>query len=85
MDPADVEVVLLLSPEKRMARLLAMSPQEMLSFRDSLKPYEKLELMQGLTPAQMEVVAAMQGPTRVVGAEVLETRLMRNRSASCRP
>jgi uncharacterized protein (DUF1800 family) len=78
MDPADVEVVLLLSPEKRMARLLAMSPQEMLSFRDSLKPYEKLELMQGLTPAQMEVVAAMQGPTRVVGAEVLETRLLRD-------
>jgi hypothetical protein len=81
MDSADVEVILMLSPEKRMARLVAMSPQEMLSFRDSLKPFEKLELMQGLTPAQMEVVAAMQGPARVVGSEVLETRMLRDVSS----
>jgi uncharacterized protein (DUF1800 family) len=39
---------------------------------------ERVQLMQGLTPAQMEIVAAMQGPGRVVGSEVLETRLLRD-------
>jgi uncharacterized protein (DUF1800 family) len=78
MDQADVEAVLALAPEQRMARLVAMSPQEMMSFRNALKQNERPRLMQGLTPAQMEVVAAMQAPARVVGAEVLETRLLRD-------
>jgi uncharacterized protein (DUF1800 family) len=78
MDPADVEAVLALAPEQRMDRLVAMSPQEMMTFRNALKQNERPRLMQGLTPAQMEIVAAMQAPVRVVGAEVLETRLLRD-------
>jgi uncharacterized protein (DUF1800 family) len=78
MDQAAVRAVLALPPEQRMARLIAMSPTEMLQFRAALKPYERPLLMEGLTPAQMETVAAMQGPARVVGAEVLETRLLRD-------
>jgi uncharacterized protein (DUF1800 family) len=78
MDAESVNAVLALAPEQRMARLLAMSPEEMLSFRVGLKPYEKLQLMQGFTPAQIEVVSAMQAPGRVVGAEVLGSRLDRD-------
>jgi uncharacterized protein (DUF1800 family) len=78
MAAAEVEAVLSLAPEERVERLVAMSPQEMLTFRNGLKPVERARLMQGLTPAQMEMVAAMQGPARVVGAEVLETRLLRD-------
>jgi uncharacterized protein (DUF1800 family) len=78
MDAAEVDAVLALPPAQRMDRLVAMSPQEMMTFRNALKPYERPRLMQGLTPAQMEIVAAMQAPARVVGAEVLETRLLRD-------
>jgi uncharacterized protein (DUF1800 family) len=79
MDQMDAKAVLALPPDERMAKIVAMSPQEMLTFRAALKPYERAELMQGLSPAQMETVAAMEGgPVRVVGAEALETRLLRD-------
>jgi uncharacterized protein (DUF1800 family) len=78
MESGSVEAVLALPPEQRMQRLVAMSPEEMLAFRSGLKPRERLELVQGLSPAQVEVVAAMQGPARVVGAEALESRLVRD-------
>jgi uncharacterized protein (DUF1800 family) len=78
MEAGGVEAVLALPPAERMQRLVAMSPEEMLAFRSGLKPRERLELVQGLTPAQVEVVAAMQGPARVVGAEALESRLVRD-------
>jgi len=78
MGPEDVQAVLNLPVEERFQRLVGMSPGEMMQFRAALKPFERMQLMQGLTPAQMEIVAAMQGPAKVVGAEVLETRLLRD-------
>jgi uncharacterized protein (DUF1800 family) len=79
MDKEDADTVIALPPEQRMVRLVAMSPQEMLSFRAKLNPREKLQLMQGLAPVQMETVAAMAGePVRVIGAETLESRLDRD-------
>ena len=38
----------------RLQRLLAMSPQQMISFREALKPNERPRLMAGMTPEQME-------------------------------
>jgi len=78
MDPSDVEAVLALAPDARMQRLIGMSPQEMMSFQAGLRQQERPRLMQGLSPAQMEVIAAVQGPVRVVGAEALESRLLRD-------
>ena len=78
MDGTDVEAVLALAPDARMQALIAMSPQEMMSFQAALRPAERPRLMQGLTPAQIEMVAAFQGPVRVVGAEALESRLLRD-------
>jgi uncharacterized protein (DUF1800 family) len=79
MDQMDAKAVLALPPDERMAKIVAMSPQEMMTFRAALKPYERAELVQGLSPAQVETVAAMEGgPVRVVGAEALETRLLRD-------
>jgi hypothetical protein len=78
MDADDVEAVLALAPEARMQRLVAMSPQEMLSFRAAMRPRDLPRLMQGLAPAQMEIIAAMEGPVRVVGGEALESRLLRD-------
>ena len=81
MDSAEVEAVLALAPEARMQRLIAMSPQEMMAFQAGLRQQQRLRLMQGLTPVQMETVAAFQGPVRVVGAEALESRLLRDVSS----
>jgi uncharacterized protein (DUF1800 family) len=78
MDADVVDAILTLAPDARMARLIAMPPQEMLSFRAALRPRDLPRLMQGLSPAQTEIVAAMQGPARVVGAEALESRLLRD-------
>jgi uncharacterized protein (DUF1800 family) len=78
MDADTVDAVLALPPDARMERLIAMPPQEMLSFRAALKQRDQFRLMQGLSPAQIEIVAAMQGPVRVVGAEALESRLLRD-------
>ncbi len=76
---SDVQAVLALAPEDRYNALLAMSPRDMLSLRTGLRPFERLQLMRGLTPAQTEVVAALTGqPVRVVGAETLEARLLRD-------
>ncbi len=76
---ADVQAAIALPPEQRMARLLAMQPEEMLSFRAALKPRQRLELFRGLTPEQIEIAAALQGgPLRIIGAEALESRLLRD-------
>jgi len=78
MDPAEAREVVLLPADQRYARLLAMSGEESVAFREELKPVQRAMLIQGMTPAQTEVVLAMQGPTRVVGAEAMETRLLRD-------
>ncbi|WP_263377770.1 DUF1800 domain-containing protein [Granulicella paludicola] len=78
MEPSEVQAVLRLSPEERFGQLIAMSPERMMQFRASLKPFQRVMLVQGLTPQQVEAVEAMQGPARVVGAEALESRLMRD-------
>ena len=78
MSEADVEAVLALPPDARMKRLLAMSGQEMITFREALKPYERPRLLVGLSPAQIEIVTATQGPTRVVAAEAMDERLIRD-------
>jgi uncharacterized protein (DUF1800 family) len=68
-----------LAPEERLGRLVAMSPAEMMAFREALKPKEWGALVAGLVPAQAEAVVAMvEGPERVVGAEAMETRLLRD-------
>ena len=74
----DVQSILALSPDARFSALVDMSPEKMQQFRTSLKAGQRLQLLQGLTPQQIESVEAMQGPARVVGAEALESRLVRD-------
>jgi uncharacterized protein (DUF1800 family) len=74
----DAATIVALPPDQRMAKILAMPPEQAIAFRAELLPRERFQLMQGLSPEQMEVLAALQGPIRVVGAETLETRLLRD-------
>jgi uncharacterized protein (DUF1800 family) len=78
MDASDVDAVLALPPDQRFARIVSFSPEEERELQSALRAGQRLQLMQGFTPQQIEAVAAMQGPARVVGAETLETRLLRD-------
>ncbi len=74
-----VEAVLRLGPEERFGRLVAMSPEEMLGFREAVKGKDRVRLVAGLAPAQREAVEAMvESPERVVAAEDMQMRLMRD-------
>jgi uncharacterized protein (DUF1800 family) len=79
MDAGSVDAVIALPPEQRMAKLVAMTPEQMLGLREGLKPLERFRMMVGLTPQQTEIVAALlTQPERVVGSEALESRLERD-------
>lgn len=74
----EVEKVLSLSPDERMKRVIAMQPSEFVAFRQSLSGGELGQFAQGLTPRQKETFAAMQNATRMVAAEEMQVRLLRD-------
>jgi uncharacterized protein (DUF1800 family) len=55
-----------------------MSPDDFVAFRQSLSGGELAQFVQGLNPQQREIFAAMQNSTRMVGAEEMQTRLIRD-------
>jgi uncharacterized protein (DUF1800 family) len=74
----DAVKVINLPPDQRMQRILSMPPEELVRFRKSLSRNELLAAAQGLSPIQRETLAALQGSPRMVGAELLETRMLRD-------
>ena len=77
---ADLDAVKVISlpPDARMRKMVSMSPQEFLAFRGSLKPGDMALARQGLSPQQRETFEALQGGPRMVDAEVLQSRMMRD-------
>jgi uncharacterized protein (DUF1800 family) len=67
-----------LPPDARMRRILAMPPEELVAFRRSLSQAELGEVAEGLTPIERETLAALQGSPRMIGAELLQTRMLRD-------
>jgi uncharacterized protein (DUF1800 family) len=67
-----------LPPDERMRRILAMPPKELIAFRRSLSRAELAEAADGLTPLQRETLAALQGSPKMIGAELLQTRMLRD-------
>jgi len=65
-----------LPPDERMKRILAMQPDELANFRRSLSASELAAAAEGLTPEQREILTALAGGPRMVGAELLATRLL---------
>ena len=78
MSDDDVAAILALPPDQRFANLVAMSPEEMASFRKGVKGRQLGVLMKGLSPEQQEDLAAMQGPLRMVSAEAMQERILRD-------
>src|SRR5271170_1767484 len=67
-----------LPPDERMRRILAMPPKEWVAFRKSLSQAELAAAAEGLTPMQRETLAALQGSPRMIGAELLASRMLRD-------
>jgi len=78
MDEGAVQDLIALPPDQRMERLVAMSPEEMAGLRKAIRRQLMGPLVQGFTPVQKEEIAAMQGGPRVVAAEALEERMLRD-------
>ena len=79
MAPEAVQSVLMLGPGERYGRLIAMSPNDFLAFDAALRPGERQAFLRGMTPIQAETMAAiLDSPERLVGAEALESRLVRD-------
>ncbi len=78
MDDQAVEQILALPPDQRVQRLASLSPQDMAELQAAVRGPQQFRLIQGMSPVQMEQVAAMQGPVRVVGAEAVSERLLRD-------
>lgn len=78
--PADAEVLatLALPPKQRVTRLLAMSPQQLESFRQSLRGPQRAQLIDKMTPGEREVVADLENPAKAVVDELIEQRLIRD-------
>ncbi|WP_254063848.1 DUF1800 domain-containing protein [Granulicella sp. S190] len=74
----DAVKIINLPPDQRMQRILSMPPEEMVRFRKSLSKGELLAAAEGLSPIQRETLAALQGSPRMIGAEVLESRMLRD-------
>ncbi len=67
-----------LPPDERVMRLLSMQPKELIDFRKSLSQAELGALVQGMNPLQRETIGALQGSPRLIGAELLQSRLLRD-------
>ena len=76
----DLEAVKIINlpPEERIRRVLAMAPNDFVAFRESLSAAEVVQFAQGLSGQQREIFAAMQNSTRMVGAEEMQVRLLRD-------
>jgi uncharacterized protein (DUF1800 family) len=70
--------ILNLPPDERMRRILAMPPSELIAFRRSLSQAELAEAAEELSPMQRETLAALQGSPRMIGAELLQSRMLRD-------
>jgi uncharacterized protein (DUF1800 family) len=70
--------IITLPPDERMRRILAMPPKELVAFRKSLSQAELAAAAEGLTPMQRETLAALQGSPRMIGAELLASRMLRD-------
>jgi uncharacterized protein (DUF1800 family) len=70
--------ILNLPPDRRYKAVLAMPAQDVVRFRQSLKPREVAMLVEGLTPVEKETLVALPGALRMVAAETMETRVLRD-------
>ncbi|QEE29131.1 DUF1800 domain-containing protein [Terriglobus albidus] len=71
-----VKELVALSPQERFQKILAMNTSDLMALRIA-GPQRLSSLVEGMTPEQKETLAALGGTPRLVGAELMEQRLIR--------
>jgi uncharacterized protein (DUF1800 family) len=75
---SDAASLLALPPDKRFKAVCHLTLPQWQELRRSLTPEEREKLTEGFTPEQLEALAAFTGPQRVVSAEDMQLKLMRD-------
>ncbi|RSL14551.1 uncharacterized protein (DUF1800 family) [Edaphobacter aggregans] len=74
----DAVRIINLPPDQRVQRILAMPPEELIAFRQSLSAGEQAAAGAGLSAEQKEIVASLAGSPRMIGGELLQSRMIRD-------
>jgi uncharacterized protein (DUF1800 family) len=78
IDPLDIDPILALPPQQRLAKLITMRQPEIDGFLKTLRPIQRAALEAGLTPDQREVIGALENPEKLVVEELIAQRLTRD-------
>jgi len=74
----EAQRILAMAPDQRFQAVMAMSPENLVSFRQSLKGADAVALAAGLAPWQRETLEALPGSLRMVALEETEARVERD-------
>jgi uncharacterized protein (DUF1800 family) len=76
--PLDSQTLIAMPPDRRFSALCKFTPAQLKRLRRSVAPEDRLKLVEGFTPQQFEAIAAFETPQGVVGAEDVQTKLLRD-------
>ncbi len=76
--PQTVDQLLALEPEARFKMVCHLTLPQLRELRKEMLPAQRGLLIAGMTPVQVEAIAAFGGPERVVGAEDIQVKLLRD-------
>jgi uncharacterized protein (DUF1800 family) len=74
----DPQTVLGMNPRDRFVALTRLTPQQLGMLRRRLSEDDRARLTDGFTPHQIEMLAAFNGPAGVIGAELVQTKILRD-------
>jgi len=74
----EAQRILAMAPDQRFQAVMAMSPENLVRFRQSLKGADAVALAAGLAPWQRETLEALPGSLRMVALEETEARVERD-------
>jgi uncharacterized protein (DUF1800 family) len=78
VDEAQLARILAQPPQRRVAQLASMKPEDFEAFRKGLKPPQRHALVAGMSPELRETVAALENPKNLINSELCEQRLTRD-------
>ena len=67
-----------MTPDQRMAAILAMAPRDLVKLRQGLVGAQAGQLLDGLSAQQRETLMALPGSLRMVALESMESRMLRD-------
>jgi uncharacterized protein (DUF1800 family) len=76
--PMAADEILALAPDKRFKELCRLTLPQLRTLRQSLGQQQRPQLTAGMTPQQVEAIAAFNNPSNVVQAEDVQVKLLRD-------